>query len=166
MELGRRVREFRTTRKWSTARMAKEVGTSRQNIENLEKKEFAHPHYIADLARVMGTTVDELLGQDAPVAGPGDAEPSAGEWAHLLEYREAAAAAKEQASRLLRESAEQMRVMRREAMQRLGLPSEPRPGEGLPPTPRAAKVGNDRLKAGGLSVIKSAPPAAKKRTSR
>jgi phage repressor protein C with HTH and peptisase S24 domain len=46
--------------------MAKEVGTSRQNIENLELKGNRKPHYIIDLARVIGTTVDAMLtGQPA-----------------------------------------------------------------------------------------------------
>jgi transcriptional regulator with XRE-family HTH domain len=61
--LGKKVKAFRTApeRKWTLDRMAKEVGTSRQNISNLESKGFGQPRYIADLARVMGTTVDVLL---------------------------------------------------------------------------------------------------------
>lgn len=61
--LGKKVKAFRTApeRKWSAERMAQEVGTSRQNIQNLESKGFGHPRYIADLARVMGTSVDVLL---------------------------------------------------------------------------------------------------------
>lgn len=41
--------------------MAKEVGTSRQNIESLEKVGARTPHYISDLARVMKTSVDVLI---------------------------------------------------------------------------------------------------------
>ncbi|HWH83211.1 MAG TPA: hypothetical protein VNU71_13350 [Burkholderiaceae bacterium] len=61
--LGKKVKAFRTApeRKWTAERMAQEVGTSRQNIQNLESRGFGHPRYIADLARVMRTTVDALL---------------------------------------------------------------------------------------------------------
>lgn len=71
--LGKRVRDFRLApgRNWTTARMAEAVGTSRQNIENLEKRGFGHPRYIAELARVMGTTVDDLLQEtgEGPATG-------------------------------------------------------------------------------------------------
>lgn len=43
--------------------LARLVGTSRQNIENLLTKGVRTPSYLPELAQVMGTTVDELLGQ-------------------------------------------------------------------------------------------------------
>jgi transcriptional regulator with XRE-family HTH domain len=59
--IGERAQEFRLSKKWNTTRMAKEVGTSRQSIENLEATGSRSPRYIVDLARVMGLTVDELM---------------------------------------------------------------------------------------------------------
>lgn len=59
--IGEMSKEFREAKKWNTTRMAKEVGTSRQNIEHLESRGSITPHYVADLARVMGTTVDALI---------------------------------------------------------------------------------------------------------
>lgn len=41
--------------------MAAACGTSRQNIEALEKKGNRTPHYIKELAAVMGVTVDDLM---------------------------------------------------------------------------------------------------------
>jgi len=59
------VRAFRThpDRNWTLERMADEVGTSRQNIENLEKGRVKMPRFLPDLAKAMGTTTDALLGQ-------------------------------------------------------------------------------------------------------
>jgi DNA-binding XRE family transcriptional regulator len=59
--LGQQAREFREARGWNTTQMGKELGTSRQNIESLEKEGNRIPKYIGDLAFVMGTTVDEML---------------------------------------------------------------------------------------------------------
>jgi transcriptional regulator with XRE-family HTH domain len=61
--IGQKVQEFRSGKGWNTTRMAKEVGTSRQNIENLEAKEVGQPRYIKKLAMVMNVSVDDLLGQ-------------------------------------------------------------------------------------------------------
>jgi len=47
--------------------MGKEVGTSRQNIENIEAAGDRQPRYIKKLAQVMGTTVDALLAGCATV---------------------------------------------------------------------------------------------------
>ena len=75
--IGERAQEFRLAKQWNTTRMAKEVGTSRQSIENLEATGHRSPRYIADLARVMGLTVDELMtGQSTPK--PTDIQPSIG----------------------------------------------------------------------------------------
>lgn len=41
--------------------MAKHVGTSRQNIENLEAKPDMVPRYVAKLAKALGVTVDDLI---------------------------------------------------------------------------------------------------------
>lgn len=62
--IGERVKEFRESKEWNTSRMAKEVGTSRQNIESLEAVGNRKPHYIKSLAKAMGVTVDDLLGLD------------------------------------------------------------------------------------------------------
>lgn len=41
--------------------MAEHVGTSRQNIENLEAKPDMVPRYVAKLAKALGATVDDLI---------------------------------------------------------------------------------------------------------
>ena len=61
--LGKKAQEFRIAKGWNTTQMAKAVGTSRQNIENLESKEVGQPRYLKKLAAVMGSSADELLGQ-------------------------------------------------------------------------------------------------------
>lgn len=61
--LGKKAQEFRLAKGWNTTQMAKAVGTSRQNIENLELKEVGQPRYLKKLAAVMGSSADELLGQ-------------------------------------------------------------------------------------------------------
>jgi DNA-binding XRE family transcriptional regulator len=67
-QLGDKVRRFREhpSRKWTTARLAREVGTTRQSIENLESGAVAIPRYVASLAQVMATSVEELLGTKLP----------------------------------------------------------------------------------------------------
>lgn len=146
--LGQRVREFRLApeRKWSTSRMAREVGTSRQNIENLEAKGFGQPRYIAKLAAVMGTTIDELLGRSPAliVAEPTvvyDAKPD--ELKHLGIYRRLShddqILIDEAIGELVKASA-----IRREALHKIGLPTEAPKGSGnkLPLSPRGkAKAG-------------------------
>lgn len=69
-QIGELVRAWREApeRQWSVAYMAKLVGTSRQNIENLEAGKIALPKYICELADVMGTTTDSLLGRRALTA--------------------------------------------------------------------------------------------------
>lgn len=59
--IGEQARDFRLAKKWTTTKMAREVRTSRQNIEHLESRGGITPHYISDLARVMEKTVDALL---------------------------------------------------------------------------------------------------------
>ncbi len=59
--IGEQAQEYREARGWSTREMADAVGTSRQNIETLEKRGDRQPRYVGELARVMGTTVDDLL---------------------------------------------------------------------------------------------------------
>jgi len=60
--VGEQARDFRLAKSWNTTRMAKEVGTSRQNIEHLEARGDITPKYIAGLAKAMGMSVDALLG--------------------------------------------------------------------------------------------------------
>lgn len=66
--VGALVKAFREdpSRRWTTEEMARRVGTSRQNIENLESGRVDRPHYIDRLADVMQTTVDALLGRKPP----------------------------------------------------------------------------------------------------
>ena len=59
--IGEQAKEFRLARGWSTTRMAKEVGTSRQNIESLESTGDRQPQYLVRLSVVMGASVDDLL---------------------------------------------------------------------------------------------------------
>lgn len=93
--IGDKAQEFRLAKGWNTTRMAKEVGTSRQNIESLESKGDRKPRYIIELARVMGVTVDELMDAESPAhrkqthtAGhPGAELPSKGNIADLAARR-------------------------------------------------------------------------------
>ncbi len=59
--LGDQAREFRESKGWDVLRMAKEVGTSRQNIEGLEKAGNRIPKYLGSLSLVIGRPVDEML---------------------------------------------------------------------------------------------------------
>jgi len=56
--IGEQARDFRLAKKWTTTKMAREVRTSRQNIEHLESRGGITPHYISDLARVMEKTIN------------------------------------------------------------------------------------------------------------
>lgn len=65
--IGEQAREFRQSKGWSYAQMAREVqkhfktGTvSRQKITQLEEKGDRRPHYIGALAKTMGTTIEAL----------------------------------------------------------------------------------------------------------
>lgn len=60
--IGDKAKEFRISKGWNTTEMANHVGTSRQNIENLEEKGDMVPRYVAKLAKAMGTSVDSLIG--------------------------------------------------------------------------------------------------------
>lgn len=70
--IGSQAKEFRIAKGWNSTKMAKEVGTSRQNIEHLEERGGITPKYVAELARVMGMTVDDLIAglYKAPVKTP------------------------------------------------------------------------------------------------
>jgi len=59
--IGEQAKEFRDHMRWNTARMAKEVGTSRQNIESMEAKGDRIPRYLAQLAKTMGVSSDDLM---------------------------------------------------------------------------------------------------------
>lgn len=59
--VGEQAQEFRLNRGWNSTRMAKEVGTSRQNIESMEDNPGRTPRYITKLAKTMCVTVDDLL---------------------------------------------------------------------------------------------------------
>lgn len=63
--IGQQAKAFREhpDRNWSIAVMAAKVGTTRQNIENLECGRVDLPKYILNLADVMQTSTDTLLGR-------------------------------------------------------------------------------------------------------
>lgn len=65
--LGQRVRDHRESLGLNPSDYARLVGTSRQNINNVEAGEATQPRYIGKLAKAMGVTVDALLtGLQAP----------------------------------------------------------------------------------------------------
>lgn len=131
--------------------MAQEVGTSRQNIENLEAKGFRQPQYIAALAKVMQTTVDDLLGCTPVVARHAVTidTPSADDIRHTEDFRRLSpddrAAIDEATQMMLLEAS----ALRRKAMQKAGMSGEAAPdaGNSLPRAPkpgsRAAKLAAD-----------------------
>lgn len=56
------MRVWREQRGWNTRELAERVGTSRQNIENLEADAVDQPRYLPALAKLMGyATVEELI---------------------------------------------------------------------------------------------------------
>jgi transcriptional regulator with XRE-family HTH domain len=74
--MGEIVKKWREEHGLSAAALGKMVGTSRQNIENLEKDEVNQPRYLPQLAWVMGyKNTDELLGLKAPPIGEPRALP-------------------------------------------------------------------------------------------
>lgn len=76
------VLEHRKSLDMNAAEYARHVGTSRQNINNVEADEARQPRYIGKLAAAMGASVDDLLagragpwlvgGVQAPAASPSD----------------------------------------------------------------------------------------------
>jgi len=75
-KIGEQAKEFRLSKGWNSTRMAKEVGTSRQNIESLEDHPDRIPKYLGKLAVAMGVTVDDLMHgkYNAPTAPSNRAE--------------------------------------------------------------------------------------------
>jgi predicted XRE-type DNA-binding protein len=59
--LGEQVAAFMEARNLNPSSLARLVGTTRQNIDNLKKRDFGQPRYIKELASAMETTVDVLL---------------------------------------------------------------------------------------------------------
>jgi len=59
--IGEQAKEFREHMGWNSTRMAREVGTSRQNIESMEAKGDRIPKYLAALAKTMGVSTDDLM---------------------------------------------------------------------------------------------------------
>lgn len=60
--LADQVREHRESLGMNPAEYARHVGTSRQNINNVEAGEAKQPRYIGKLAKAMGKTLDEVMG--------------------------------------------------------------------------------------------------------
>ena len=60
-QIGDCAKEFRLWKQWNFSQMGKAVGTSHQNIIQLETIPERVPKYIKRLAEVMGSTVDDLM---------------------------------------------------------------------------------------------------------
>ena len=69
--LAQRVKEHRQSLGMTPSDYARHVGTSRQNINNVEAGDAEQPRYIGKLAKAMGTTVDALLGGASAAAPAG-----------------------------------------------------------------------------------------------
>lgn len=69
--LAERVRHHRVeVKKMSVTAYAALVGTSRQNIDNVESGQAKQPRYIGKLAKAMGVSVDELLRSAPAIEAP------------------------------------------------------------------------------------------------
>ena len=66
------MKEHRQSLGLTPSEYARHVGTSRQNINNVEAGEAEQPRYIGKLAKAMGTTVDALLGGACAAAPAGE----------------------------------------------------------------------------------------------
>jgi len=66
---------LRTARGWSQQELARKIGVRQNTIAAIETGATTRTKYLADLARALGTTVDELDPPDAPTAPPGAALP-------------------------------------------------------------------------------------------
>jgi SOS-response transcriptional repressor LexA len=66
--LGAAVQAWRKAAGLSRTAFARSVGTSRQNITNLEEERISQPDYLLGLARAMGTTVEALARGQYPDA--------------------------------------------------------------------------------------------------
>lgn len=77
-DIGALVKALREdpSRRWTTEEMARRVGTSRQNIENLESGRVGRPHYLDKLADVMQISLDALLGREPPALRLCASEPA------------------------------------------------------------------------------------------
>lgn len=75
--LGEKVAAFRKSQGLTAGQLAKKVGTSRQNIENLELGRVLMPGYLCELADAMGVTTDYLLGRTSHSATAQLREPAA-----------------------------------------------------------------------------------------
>jgi transcriptional regulator with XRE-family HTH domain len=76
--VGEIVLAWRTARGWNTRELAEFVGTSRQNIENLEAGEVGQPRYLPRLAKCMGyASTDELLALKPPPESANSSTPGA-----------------------------------------------------------------------------------------
>lgn len=70
------VSEHRQSLNMNAAEYARHVGTSRQNINNVEAGETLQPRFLGKLAKAMGRSVDELMGAKtaAPFIGARESE--------------------------------------------------------------------------------------------
>lgn len=75
--LGDKVAAFRKAQGLTPGQLAKKVGTSRQNIENVEAGRVAMPGYLCELADAMGVTTDYLLGRTPHGTAAHAREPAA-----------------------------------------------------------------------------------------
>lgn len=105
MDLGSRIREMRRARGFSQERLGHEAGVTMATIQRVESGFIRDPHYstLSGIARTLGTTVAELVGEEpvdvgkapAPQSGqPEDKAPSRSaappsvSWARLQEHFE------------------------------------------------------------------------------
>lgn len=176
---GQRLFDARTQAGLKQIPAADQIGIGQSALAELEKKGHGSS-YTTVMARVYGCDALWLAtGEGSPnfrgvqEQASGDA-PSPSEWAHLSDYREASKDDRARIDALAAESAEKMRALRREMMERMGLPPEAQPGAGnqIPVAPKStvANLGQSgkgsRQQSGGVRSIKSGAAAPAKKTTK
>ena len=68
--VGRRVVELRTQRKWTQEMLAEKLGTSVQYVSRIEAGENHTIHSLAKIANVFGVTLVALFDEPGPIANP------------------------------------------------------------------------------------------------
>ncbi len=66
MKFGQRIKELRTAQKLTLEQLAKDTGSSKSYIWELENKDPPRPsaEKLADIAKALGVTTDYLIGSD------------------------------------------------------------------------------------------------------
>lgn len=177
---GQRLFDARTQAGLKQVPAAEKIGIGQSALAELEKKGLGSSYTIV-MARVYGCDAHWLAtGEGSPnYRGAQEQlassdEPSPSEWAHLNDYREASKADRARIDALAAESAEKMRALRREMMERMGLPPEAQPGAGnqIPVAPRStvAKLSpsdkGTRQQSGGVKSINDGTAAPAKKATK